>query len=190
MSTRGAIFIENSDGSLDGVVVCSDAYVEYAGLVLYSFYDTEAKVRDLISGGELCFLGVRKGHKYDYDKVAYNTKEYWAMSKQCTYWHRDRGEDGPVILRYKNRKRALEKIRMYVSYVYIFKNGVWYVRTTDTNDKPRLLKLAIYDDWKERYKKSSTLINCYISPNDLTEKEVVKLQKAYKELGIKPVAPK
>lgn len=190
MSTRGAIFIENNDGSLDGVVVCSDAYVEYAGLVLYSFYDTEAKVRDLISGGELCFLGVRKGHKYDYDKVAYNTKEYWAMSKQCTYWHRDRGEGGPIILKYKDRREAFDNVRMYVSYIYIFKDGVWYVRTTENYNRSRLLRLAIHDDWKERYKKSSTLINCYISPNDLTEKEIVKLQKAYKELGIKPVAPK
>lgn len=53
MSTRSTIAVENTDGTFLAVYCHFDGYPTGVGAQLKSRFDTEAKVRELIAGGDL-----------------------------------------------------------------------------------------------------------------------------------------
>ena len=72
MSTHASVSICNPDHTVDSIYVHSDGYPLDAGKLLFKFYDTEEKVRKLISHGDASFLG---------DSI-----------ENTCFYHRDRGE--------------------------------------------------------------------------------------------------
>lgn len=113
MSTRSNIFIENTDGTLDGVYCHFDGYLEGVGTVLLESYNgsaNDAKRRRLIDLGDLSCIGasldpspVVEMFGLDYR----NDGRFLALSEHTrlvldndnldfTYtiaYHRDRGKD-------------------------------------------------------------------------------------------------
>jgi len=56
MATRSTIWIENEDGSRDGIYCHHDGYPDYVGMILKNNYDTDEKIRELISLGGISSL--------------------------------------------------------------------------------------------------------------------------------------
>jgi hypothetical protein len=57
MSTRATIGLKRQNGTIDTIICWHDAFIEEAGHTLKHYYDTQAKVEELLSGGNLEELG-------------------------------------------------------------------------------------------------------------------------------------
>lgn len=57
MSTRARVGILLSDGNVRSILVLQDGYPEYTGRILAKHYDTEEKILQLMSKGDLLGLG-------------------------------------------------------------------------------------------------------------------------------------
>ena len=183
MSTRSYICIENSDDKkISGIYCHSDGYVSYVGFLLYNFYDTERKVRELIGLGSLSSLGVRIGHTVDFNRLYTDTNYYEANKMQCVAYCRDRQEHFEVYT--SNSKEQLYK-EVKVPYIYIFRNNKWYVK--EGSNKLRLLENAIIHD-------SDILMQSaqkrWLTDKNLLEDEKKRIYVNYKKLGILKVNEK
>ena len=111
MSTRSRIGILNADGSVDSIYCHHDGYLSHVGDLLINCYDTENKIRELLS---LCDISSLEGTVKQTRDFAYNSK----------------GEDTEV-LHSENESKFLESGE---EYNYIFKNGKWHVYGYDFED--------------------------------------------------------
>lgn len=57
MSTRARVGILLSDGNVRSILVLQDGYPEYTGRILAKHYDTEEKILQLMSKGDLLGIG-------------------------------------------------------------------------------------------------------------------------------------
>lgn len=88
MATRSRIGIINKGEVVADTVYCHwDGYPQYVGAVLKLYYTDVDKIKELISGGNLSSISKFIGEKHDLEKQ----DKYRAW---CTYYKRDRGEDG------------------------------------------------------------------------------------------------
>jgi len=89
MSTNANIAIRNKNGSFDVIYLHWDGYPSDAGAILFKHYDTEEKVRELISLGNISTLGECIGEQH------YAGLCYEADDERVTWtraYGRDRGE--------------------------------------------------------------------------------------------------
>ncbi len=151
MSTRSEIGIQNKSGVIESIYCHWDGYLEYNGLMLYLYYNTEEKVRELIKNGDLSSLS----EKIEPDK----NKEHSFHNPQkdvCVYYHRDRGEIWEQVKPSKTDnitiwKKNLEK--SWQEYAYLFKNGKWYFLDLDYTNEP--LKELTYEILKAKLEASN-----------------------------------
>lgn len=99
------------------ITVHYDGYLEDAGVLLLMFYNTEEKVRNLISLGHLSALGPTIGTKFDFDD---NSEYYKRARVQCIAYHRDRGNNLLVSTTSSLKKFQDEE------FTYIWKDGQWW----------------------------------------------------------------
>lgn len=155
MSTRSEIGIQNEDGTIESIYCHWDGYPAHNGFILFVYYQTENKVRELIKNGDLSFLEKNITPKE-------NTEHSFIKPQDdvCIYYHRDRGEN------WKNTKpKRAPNIKMWEKsiqdswqeYMYLFKDGKWYFSEVEnikwqklTSDilKLELRKLNWYDGLK------------------------------------------
>ena len=132
MGTRSTIAIEYSNGAIEQVYCNWDGYLSNNGKILLNHYMDPEKVRELINLGYLASLREDIGVKHPFDNPhQYNTVEWEAYREQygkmCTFYGRDRGEDGHNALYFKDYDTFLAD-GMNEEYDYILRNdGVWYV---------------------------------------------------------------
>lgn len=117
MSTKSLIYREVSEGKYEGIYCHWDGYIEHNGMLLYIFYNTEAKVKELIDLGFLSELGAKIGTKVDFQKRVEDEAYFNETFNQCVAYHRDKGE----------KKEILYKLDTDAHYIYIFKKGKWFV---------------------------------------------------------------
>jgi len=135
MATRSTIGVENADGTVIGVYCHWDGYLANNGKLLFEFYDTEEKIRELISHGDISSLGPTIGEQHPVDNpYDYGTPEYCEFHNKLramtTYYGRDCGEpdsDAECQI-YTN---ANEFLKSRQDYNYLFRNNKWYVRRYD-----------------------------------------------------------
>lgn len=107
MSTRGAIGMQQPDGTVRAVYVHHDAYVAGVGAILGGWYETREKVEALLPLGDLSSLGTTLA-----DTVAYL---------------RDRGE----VMRTARNYRDIDAYRrngrrdLGADYLYLFDVNRW-----------------------------------------------------------------
>lgn len=149
MSTRSEIGIQNKNGIIESVYCHWDGYLAHNGLLLYLYYNTEEKVRELIKNGDLSCLG----EKIEPDK----NKEHSFNNPQkdvCIYYHRDRKENWEQVkprLDRCNIKIWAESLKNgWQDYGYLFKNGKWYF--LDLNEAKCSLKELSYKILKAELK--------------------------------------
>lgn len=149
MSTRSYIFVENEDGTLDGIYCHFDGYLDGVGTVLLKSYngaENEAKRQELIGLGDLSCIGASletspavEMFGFDY----FNDDRYLALSKHtqsilndsqdfiCTVaYHRDRGDEKQTA-NYESLEELLRSVSvhdfMMIAYIYIWHAGCWWV---------------------------------------------------------------
>ena len=123
MATHSTISIQNNDGSIDSVYCHWDGYATHNGRILLTHYNSEQRVRELISMGPISSLGPEIGDKrVGFDNPPkegvcrfYGRDIYGQLDHEPTSWH------------------DLDSWRKFgEEYDYIFINGTWRVRCSDT----------------------------------------------------------
>ena len=107
MSTRGAIGMQQPDGSVRAIYVHHDAYVAGVGAILGGWYETPELVKGLLDLGDLSNLGTTLA-----DTVAY---------------HRDRGEDMRMARNYRDidAYRRNGRRDLGVDCLYLYDGNRW-----------------------------------------------------------------
>ena len=128
MSTRSMIAVMH--GSKAKAVYCHwDGYVAHNGAILQEHYDS-VKANKLISMGDLSSLRANIGEKHDFSRLDSEmpAEEYEEIyGDMCTFYGRDRGEEGTEYTTFQTLKDLLETAEgRWCEYVYIMREGVWY----------------------------------------------------------------
>ena len=133
MSTRAAIAKLNTNTNEAKFIYChSDSYLEYTGKILNEHYNSEDKVDELLSYGDLSIINENIGEKLD---VSFNDYTAFANKKQCRFYMRDRGEKNKEATDLSNTNCAENALLEYgfenmdVDFVYAFDTRLqkWYV---------------------------------------------------------------
>jgi hypothetical protein len=133
MSTRAAIAKLNTNTNEAKLIYChSDGYLEYTGKILNEHYNSEDKVDELLSYGDLSIINENIGEKLD---VPFNDYTAFANKKQCRFYMRDRGEKNKEATDLSNTNCAENALLEYgfenmdVDFVYAFDTRLqkWYV---------------------------------------------------------------
>lgn len=178
MSTRSLICYKHNNGRVTGVYCHFDGYISHVGLLLYLFYNTPQKVKELLQLGELQSLGESIGVKYDLTKrnndMKYAKKIEPIVKHQCTAYHRDGLED----LKIYHFSNIQEAKNFFVSYKYFFINNEWYVCDSD---KICLVKLEslLAEDTEVREK-----IKFIYSDDNLSISQKIVYHKFYQQIGV------
>ena len=119
MSTPCSIIVPNDkpDGKkYKWIYVHWDGTPDWTGVILHKYYNTEEKIKELISLGALSSLGPEIGTQIDMDDpFAYRE----VMNKQCIAYHRDRNDDLEI-----NETNSL-KDAAHFGYAYLWQNNKW-----------------------------------------------------------------
>lgn len=112
MTTKSRIGIMNEDTTITSVYCNWDGYPSYNGRILYENYNTEEKIRELISYGDLSSLGE--------DIINDNN----SGRTECKFYNKNIGSG--TIKTYEN---IYEYEINGCEYNYLFMNGKWYYNT-------------------------------------------------------------
>lgn len=155
MATRSTISIHQKDGVINTVYCHYDGYYEYNGVILYNFYNTPEKVKELISHGSISSLGTVIGEKHTFGNSYYG----------CTFYHRDRGEEKEImeskVSDGVNPYENLDKNKEDFNYIFVEETGEWivsewdekYEKLEDAFEKADIDVWAINVYDKEQYQK-------------------------------------
>ena len=122
MATR-AIIAKLDDNGVKAIYNHSDGYLEHAGIILNEHYNTEEKVDELLSYGDVSIIRENIGVKLDF-----NDYMAFAKNKQCKFYMRDRGEKNKHATQLKNESELIEfSNNCDVEFIYMFAYGHWYV---------------------------------------------------------------
>lgn len=172
--SRAMIGIENSDESIDAIYCCYDGQVEIVGWYLYSRFNTEERLRELISLGDIQSIGARIGNKIDFNKYCENKNYYNANKNQVVAYHRDMMW-AMKEHHYRNRDDYAHSVKLEVEYIYLYSDGTWYIR--NARDKTRfcmLDKRLKRTDVKYSYDDYATDVD-----GNFTQEEKMDFKEAY-----------
>lgn len=147
MSTRSYIAIENPDKTVDAIYCHNDGYLENNGRLLNEYYQDPKRVKQLIALGDLSSLG----QQIEPDKYVqkygffYDSPEFTKLSvdeqiriqenrKSCVAYHRDRGENFRQMHFKNSRSFSINCHDGMIDYLYLFKQGKWYVKSIFTDE--------------------------------------------------------
>jgi len=111
MSTRSNIAILNENGLYDVIYCHMDGYPQHNGAILFEYYDTEEKVRELIALGNISTLGQCIGEQHDFEEYLEDTDE---RKKWTKAYGRDRGETHQGGWKISSLKEVCEEEWAYV----------------------------------------------------------------------------
>lgn len=120
MATRSTISIQNADDTIDSIYCHWDGYPSNNGALLLEHYNTEDKIRELISLGSLSSLR-EKVKPIEGSKHSFETPD----SDVTIAYHRDRGENLQI-----NKFSCISEYNMQrnrEAWNYLWKDGAWYV---------------------------------------------------------------
>jgi hypothetical protein len=130
MGTRSRIGIENQDGTITSVYCHWDGYLSHNGKILFETYNTEEKIRELLSYGSIGSLANDIGVQHPFDNPhPFRSPEYNEFIKMTTFYGRDRGEEDTEALVHPTVSDFLSYSE---EYTYLFKDGKWVYRGYDS----------------------------------------------------------
>ena len=124
MGTRAFIGIENEDGTITSIYNHWDGYPEGVGQKLLNNYNTEDKIRELLSYGDVSNLGEEIGEKHDFDTHSNNEK----AKDWCLFYNRDREEEDVEAKVSENENDFLKNHQEDFTYLFRPKENKWYFR--------------------------------------------------------------
>lgn len=137
MSTRALISIEDAEKKCRSIYVHFDGYPSGAGRILIDHYNTRESAEALLTLGFLSALGEclapNPDEHHDYENP---------VEGVCIAYHRDRGEAFRPATIWANAEEMRSKAsdRFWAEYVYLFRDGRWYVNTTYRPSEWRLVE--------------------------------------------------
>ena len=157
MATRSRIGIINKGEVVADTVYCHwDGYTKFVGAILKLYYTDVDKIKELISGGDLSSISKFIGEKHDFEKR--NEYEDW-----CTYYKRDRGEEG-VDPQWLDPSKFWGNSGEEYNYLYKVETGKWYYRDCVSN-RWKVLTDKVCEITKEDKEQAKTEIILYNSKN-------------------------
>lgn len=119
MATRSYIGKLNQDGTVSYIYCHYDGYLEHNGKLLKENYNTPEMVNELLSLGDISYLGQEIGQQQDFSKP--NVK--WTIA-----YGRDRGEVDA-----EQRESLLEDFGndMGIDYFYLYTDEGWKYRQSE-----------------------------------------------------------
>ena len=129
MATRSAIAVMHGD-RVKAVYCHWDGYVEHNGFILQTYYNDTVSANKLISMGDISSLGSEVGEKHEfgikYEPTYVDNQWGVSVSKECTFYNRDRGEDTS----WKSFDSLTEFVEYYFDgpfceYAYVLMDGYW-----------------------------------------------------------------
>lgn len=116
MSTRGKVVIDNGNAhpKYTGIYCGHDSYLSGLGKVLEENYNTEEKVRELISMG--------------------GASSIYPTLKESSFYCRDGHEDLDIEEYESDKELKEEGHDIFCEYMYLFRDGKWYVFNTKQDD--------------------------------------------------------
>ena len=117
MSTSCKIIVKFGD-MYRGIRVHFDGYLEWAGIILFRNYNTDDKVFQLISLGDLSVLDVNVGTKFDASDD--HQRDEKRNEHQCVAYHRDYGRPFHV-----SEGHTLEEVFEDEDYAYFWNGKDW-----------------------------------------------------------------
>lgn len=126
MGTRSMIGMETDNG-IQAVYCHWDGYPSNNGRLLLENYTDSKKVQQLISLGDLSFLGEEIGEKHNFDTAAKEHHEW------CCAYHRDRDDDYNIDeVQDQNEFLGLDR---GTEFWYLFtKDGTWVFASDDNKN--------------------------------------------------------
>ena len=135
MGTRSTIALEFADGTVQPVYCHWDGYLDHNGAILKEHYSNPFKLRELIDLGDLSSLRPNIGEKHAFSQFELPADQVEAYKKlvedMCTFYGRDRGEEGCVARKYANVNEYFTDAQQE-EYDYILREvcgtPIWFVR--------------------------------------------------------------
>lgn len=118
MATRSTISAVYPDGTVRSIYCHWDGYPENNGRLLQDHYQNWNKIQKLFDLGDLSGLAPEIGQKHDGD------------NRFCTFYGRDRGEDGVEAEEFQNQDQFFSQVRTE-EYNYFYRDGAWYLFLED-----------------------------------------------------------
>lgn len=140
MSTRGRIGMYLGNGNTISVYSHYDNYLDGSGAILKLYYSDEDKIKELIAQGDISSLDKFIGEKHDF----YNRSNGW-----CTFYKRDRGEDGVDAV-----EMPLDDLAKAEEYNYLWDGKRWLYSKGCVCDGWHVLKDAECGITAEDYKRA------------------------------------
>ena len=150
MGTRSTIALEFADGTVEQVYCHWDGYLEHNGNILFENYSDPFKLRNLIDMGDLSSLGPNIGEAHPFSPHA--SKEDEALYEHakdmgyCTFYARDRNEDGCEARKFKDYLDYAEN-HQYEEFEYILRacgdKAVWFVSDHGKDFVPLAVALEV-----------------------------------------------
>lgn len=128
MSTRSTIAYKRADGGIVAIYSHWDGYPSYNGRILHNFYQAAYKIQKLIHLGDVSSLGAEIGEQHDFDERI-DADTY--ADTRCTFYGRDRGEDGVDCKEFDNIQDWLDHYD-WSDYAYLWNGKEWLVHNTYT----------------------------------------------------------
>jgi len=129
MGTRSTIALEYADGTVDQIYCHWDGYLEHNGAILEKFYKDPFKLQKLVEQGDMSSLGKEIGTQHAFG-VAVKHDDADGFAVECTFYKRDRNEDGCGAKRFKDFQEY-QREHQYEEYEYILRNvngvATWFV---------------------------------------------------------------
>ena len=119
MSTHANVSIMNVDKTVTAIYVHSDGYISWTGVRLITGYNTENKVRALLTLGNLSIVGYELGKKHTREE------NNGSHNKWCYAYGRDddRTDEGDPSF-FESKATFMNRAE---EYVYLFDNDIWWV---------------------------------------------------------------
>jgi len=136
MSTRCLIGIQR--GNKVQYSYCHhDGYLDWVGKVLVNYYDTEPKITELLSFGDMSCLGAMLDINSHFSGSLDDIE-----ASSCEFYERDRGERGAYLHRPEVDADKYDfRCQSDADYIYLFKDNEWYVLTAYADDFVKVKEL-------------------------------------------------
>lgn len=127
MATRARIGIALDNGNTSSIYSHWDNYPIHNGAILLLYYNSEDKVRELLSHGDMSSLGVKTGGDVPHE---FYSREHNSIGfpSVCTFYHRDRGDNFYPAVE-MTRKEMIHQEQ----FSYLWKDGKWWYSDCGAN---------------------------------------------------------
>lgn len=124
MSTRAAIGIQNSDGTIKSITVNNDGYPEYTGEILARHYADETTINRLVDLGDLSVIGITHQSVTGHEPLVLDADGHYT---KCKSYHVIDGDPIRIRANADAGEYLADSYRRGLDYAYLYAGEEWHV---------------------------------------------------------------